>query len=133
MCQFSLTIPPNYCDTHYSSFHQLTHSLSLHLHLYQYDFVGEKAWVRVIEDYIKRRDRAQYRLDNKGKPAPEPFHTALLKKVFPYFFNRSKYDDDTMDFITGQEMEVRMRKEVAIEAQRKGQDHKLRGASARRL
>ena len=73
--------------------------------------IGEATWVRVIEHYIRRKGIHDYRLAHDGKPPPDPFHIAFLKKITPFLF-KSDRAERRENFAIGLEMQARMREKM---------------------
>lgn len=75
--------------------------------------LGERAWLKVRENYVARKRLAEYRLAHGGRYPPDPRHIALLKRMAPFLFHIRMPENESL--VIGQEMEVRMRREIAME------------------
>jgi hypothetical protein len=55
--------------------------------------IGEKAWLRVIENVNTRKKVEEYRATHGGRAPPEPFATALGRQLFPCFYKPASRAD----------------------------------------
>ena len=55
--------------------------------------LGEKVWVKVTENYTKRKRLAAYKAANGGRDPPDPPLVAALKTIAPCLFRAQRERD----------------------------------------
>lgn len=69
--------------------------------------LGERTWVKIIENYYEQKRIEEYKATHGGKLPPEPAHKVFARAVCPCFFA------ERVHVKLGADMENRHRQQVA--------------------